>query len=236
MSQLLPDRRSRLAPEGWEPLSELEQVTQRMRRMLDQTFGDFGWPSPAEARGWSPLVDIEEADDAYVVEAELPGIKREDVNIELVGNELTITGEVRRRERKGALRRQTRHTGRFAQPHHRVIGVMQDINEENKIELVIRAWQLVAAEGLHGNMGLRSRPGVNRQPLQIGPARQHLTGEQAVAAAHVEDGNIGRDQFAEMASEDADATLMNLSIVNSADEPHLRCIPRMLIKKLERMV
>jgi len=113
MTQLLPDRRSRLAPEGWEPLSELEQVTQRMRRMLDQTFGDFGWPSPAEARGWSPLVDIEEADDAYVVEAELPGVKREDVNIELVGNELTITGEVRRRERKGALRRQTRHTGRF---------------------------------------------------------------------------------------------------------------------------
>ncbi len=129
-----------------------------------------------------------------------------------------------------------RHSNRFAEPHHRVIGVMQDINEENKIELVIRAWQLVAAEGLHGNMGLRSRPGVNRQPLQIGPARQHLTGEQAVAAAHVEDGNIGRDQFAEMASEDADATLMNLSIVNSADEPHLRCIPRMLIKKLERMV
>ena len=35
------------------------------------------------------------------------------MNIELVGNELTITGEVRRRERKGALRRQTRHTGRF---------------------------------------------------------------------------------------------------------------------------
>jgi HSP20 family protein len=114
MSQLLPEERSRLAPERWEPLSELEQVTERMRRMLDQTFGGFGWPSPVEARGWSPLVDIEEADDAYVVEAELPGVKREDVNIELVGNELTITGEAKERERKGALRRQTRRTGRFA--------------------------------------------------------------------------------------------------------------------------
>src|SRR5207253_7866714 len=127
MSQLLPEERSRLAPERWEPLSEVEQVTERMRRMLDQTFGSFGWPRPAEARGWSPLVDIEEADDAYVVEAELPGVKREDVNIELVGNELTITGEVKQRKHKGALRHQTRRTGRFA---YRV-GLPAQVEAEN---------------------------------------------------------------------------------------------------------
>jgi len=113
-SQLLPEQRSRLTPEQWEPLSELERVTERMRRMLDQTFGSFGWPAPAEARGWSPLVDIEEADDAYVIEVELPGVKPENVNIELVGNELTITGKVKERKHKGALRRQARRTGRFA--------------------------------------------------------------------------------------------------------------------------
>jgi HSP20 family protein len=113
MSQLLPERRSRLTPSRWEPLSELEQVTERMRRMLDQTFSGFDWPSLAEPVGWSPLVDIEETDDAYVVEAELPGVKREDVTIELVGNELAISGEVKERERKGMLRRQTRRTGRF---------------------------------------------------------------------------------------------------------------------------
>jgi HSP20 family protein len=127
MSQLLPEQRSRLAPERWEPLSELEQATERMRRMLDQTFGSFGWPSPVETRGWSPLVDIEEADDAYVVEAELPGVKREDVNIELVGNELTITGEVKQRKHTGALRRQTRRTGRFA---YRV-GLPAQVEAEN---------------------------------------------------------------------------------------------------------
>jgi HSP20 family protein len=114
--QQLPERRSRPAPARWEPFSELEQVTERMRRMLDQTFGGFGFGGaslPVEAGGWSPLVDIEEADDAYVVDAELPGVKREEVNIELVGNELAITGEIKERERKGALRRQARHTGRF---------------------------------------------------------------------------------------------------------------------------
>ena len=122
MSQILPERRSRLAPERWEPLSELEQLTERMRRMLDQTFGGFGWPSPYDVGAWSPPVDIEETDDAYVVEAELPGVKRGDVNIELVGNELTITGEIKAREHKGALRRQTRRVGRFdyrvALPNH----------------------------------------------------------------------------------------------------------------------
>jgi HSP20 family protein len=113
MSQLLPERRSRLAPDRWEPLNELEQVTERMRRMLDQTFGAFGWPSDVGAIAWSPPVDIEERDDAYVVEADLPGVSRNDVTIELVGNELVITGEVKERERKGALRRQSRRTGRF---------------------------------------------------------------------------------------------------------------------------
>jgi HSP20 family protein len=115
MSQVLPERRSTTVPERWEPLSELEQVTQRMRRMLDQTFGGFGWPSPllTEGAGWSPLVDIEEREDAYVLEAELPGVKREDVNIEVVGNELSIAGEIKERERKGAVRKRTRRTGRF---------------------------------------------------------------------------------------------------------------------------
>jgi HSP20 family protein len=114
MSQTLPERRSARAPERWEPLGELEQMTQRMRRMLEQTFGGFE-PSPLlpDAEGWSPFVDIEEQEDAYVLEAELPGVKREDVNIEVFGRELSITGEIKERERKGAVRRRTRRTGRF---------------------------------------------------------------------------------------------------------------------------
>jgi HSP20 family protein len=113
MSQVLPERRSRSGQTQWEPLSEFEQINERMRRLLEQTFGGFGWPSPTQTGGWSPLVDIEESDDAYVVEAELPGVKRDDVNIEFVGNELIVTGEIKERERKGALRHKTRRTGRF---------------------------------------------------------------------------------------------------------------------------
>ena len=58
-------------------------------------------------------MDIEEQDEAFLVEAELPGVRREDDSIELVGNELSITGEIKDKERKGILRRRTRRTGRF---------------------------------------------------------------------------------------------------------------------------
>jgi HSP20 family protein len=115
MSQLLPERRRPGTAERWEPFQELEQVTERMRRMLEETFGGFGrWPSLLpEAAGWSPLVDIEEHDDAYVLEAELPGVRREDLDIELVGNEFAITGEMKEKERTGTVRRRMRRTGRF---------------------------------------------------------------------------------------------------------------------------
>jgi HSP20 family protein len=111
MSQQMPERRSTRLQER-SPFAELDQLGERMRRMLEQTFGDVA-TGLTEPVGWVPAVDIEEQDDAYVVEAELPGVKREDVNIELVGNELSITGEIKEKERQGVLRRRTRRVGRF---------------------------------------------------------------------------------------------------------------------------
>jgi HSP20 family protein len=92
----------------------VDQVTERMRRMAEQMFAGLGTPALlAEASSWTPFVDIEEGDDAYVLEVELPGVQRDDVNIELVGNELMISGELKERERKGIVRRRTRRVGRF---------------------------------------------------------------------------------------------------------------------------
>jgi HSP20 family protein len=114
MTQLPVLRGSSSAPERWQPFRELDELTERMRRTLDETFGGSGFGLPlSSALSWSPLVDLEETDDAYLVEADLPGVKRGDVDIELVGNELVISGEIKERERKGILRRQTRRTGRF---------------------------------------------------------------------------------------------------------------------------
>ena len=89
---------------GWDPFREIEDYRERLARLFE-TFDVGG--------GWSPLVDLEETDDAYVFELELPGVRREDVAVEVEGNELRVAGEVRERERTGILRKQTRRTGRF---------------------------------------------------------------------------------------------------------------------------
>ena len=62
---------------------------------------------------FTPLADIEETDDAFVLEVELPGIDRKDVSVEVRGRWVTISGERTERERKGIFRTKTRVTGRF---------------------------------------------------------------------------------------------------------------------------
>jgi HSP20 family protein len=63
---------------------------------------------------WVPPVDIEETNDSYILEMDLPGVKPEDVNLELRdSNELRISGQYRERERTGTMRRQSRRGGEF---------------------------------------------------------------------------------------------------------------------------
>jgi HSP20 family protein len=114
--QTLPERRRppEAQQERFDPFGEFEQVTERMQRLLDRTFGGvWGARTALERAGWSPVADIEEKDDAYVVQAELPGVKPENVTIELIGNELSITGEVKEEQREGVVRRRMRRYGRF---------------------------------------------------------------------------------------------------------------------------
>jgi HSP20 family protein len=108
----LPGQRSAHTVDPWEPLRDIEHVANRMRRMLEETFG--GLPSEiTDHATWSPPVDIEETDDAYIVEAEVPGVKKKDLNIDIMGNELTISGEIKERKREGVVRQRTRKVGSF---------------------------------------------------------------------------------------------------------------------------
>jgi HSP20 family protein len=63
---------------------------------------------------WAPPVDVEETDDAWIFEVDLPGARREDLQVEVRDGELTISGEVRERERAGVLRHRARRTGAFS--------------------------------------------------------------------------------------------------------------------------
>ena len=59
-------------------------------RLLDEVFGNA---APARSRGSAPPVDVSETPEEYVVTAELPGTKPEDVTVELNDGILTMRGE-----------------------------------------------------------------------------------------------------------------------------------------------
>jgi len=102
-----------------QPVPRRPSPERRWPREFFEPFGDFSqlWSRMAEPfvrggpGGWIPAVETEETNDGYVIRAELPGMKRDDVDIELRGNELRITGEVTEESSGKTLRH--RH-GKFA--------------------------------------------------------------------------------------------------------------------------
>ncbi len=92
----------------WGPLGELDELWERMVRRVLAAPG-FGGLS----HSWTPPVDVEETADAWILEVELPGARREDLRVELTDTELSISGEVKARERAGVMRRSTRRVGAF---------------------------------------------------------------------------------------------------------------------------
>lgn len=102
-------RTSRAA--GWspfDPFPSIEDMYQRMGQLMRTVGHDVG-PSGF----WSLPVDVEETDDGFVVEVDMPGVARDDLTIDWSGRELTLHGEVKERERSGFLRQQTRRVGKF---------------------------------------------------------------------------------------------------------------------------
>jgi HSP20 family protein len=101
----------------WEPARELQSIQQEMNRLLG-TFFD----SPTRAgnggalRRWIPAMDLVEEGEHYVLRADLPGVREDEVKVELEDNVLTISGERKseREERKEGLYRLERASGAFS--------------------------------------------------------------------------------------------------------------------------
>ena len=86
----------------WNPFRELED----MRGRLNRLFGEPSFPRIGENgmsfSGWSPAVDVQETDKEYLIKADLPDVKKEDVKVELLDGTLTIEGERQQeKEEKG---------------------------------------------------------------------------------------------------------------------------------------
>jgi len=99
----------------WEPFGTVDDAFARLPSLLGR------WPRAPENNGeklidWAPSVDISETDNEYLLRAELPAVKKEDVRIIFDDGTLTISGERRQKteEKKEKMHRVESFYGRFS--------------------------------------------------------------------------------------------------------------------------
>lgn len=87
----------------WGPLKELEE----MRRDMDRLFDEFFSPGPRRRRTWSekpetgmivPNIEIYDRANEIVLRAELPGVKKEDIDLSIAKDSVTLKGQLKKDE------------------------------------------------------------------------------------------------------------------------------------------
>lgn len=78
----------------WNPIRD----TFSLRNHMNRVFGDFYFPTNREEGdlpmwNWNPVVDVYDNDDNIVLKAEIPGIDKKDIEIDVKGRVLTLKGE-----------------------------------------------------------------------------------------------------------------------------------------------
>jgi HSP20 family protein len=79
----------------WDPFRDLISIQDRMNRLFEQTLSRSRGEEGAAAATWTPAVDIYETLDTIVIKADLPGVVRENIEIQVDDNTLTLKGERR---------------------------------------------------------------------------------------------------------------------------------------------
>ncbi|RBP29694.1 heat shock protein Hsp20 [Marinobacter pelagius] len=83
----------------WNPINEFEDLMNRYNRMFGLTrAGEREGKDLFSRSDWAPAVDIKETDQAFTVEAELPGMSKDDVKVTVDDGVLTIKGERKQEE------------------------------------------------------------------------------------------------------------------------------------------
>jgi HSP20 family protein len=75
----------------WEPFAGFGNLRSVFNDLFDEDFGR-PWAQPSTSK-WYPAVDVLEGKDSYLIRAELPGMKKEDIKVEVKDGTLTLSGE-----------------------------------------------------------------------------------------------------------------------------------------------
>jgi len=116
----------------WNPFAEFEDILDRYNRQLNPrspAASTNGNREIMQKTDWAPVVDITENRDAFVITAELPGIRKEDVKVHVHDGVLTIEGERQdeNKEEDDRRHRVERFYGHFA----RSFSLPEHVDEEN---------------------------------------------------------------------------------------------------------
>ena len=113
------EKKSLVSRRRQEPLNLLRQMTAELDRMFDEPWTLYRWPSvdvaSPEAPAWAPKVDVVTKDNKLVTRVDLPGMKKEDVLVEVEDGFLTLSGERKKetKEEKDNFYREEREYGSF---------------------------------------------------------------------------------------------------------------------------
>lgn len=83
----------------WDPFRELEEMSDRLNRVFTRPTVRTNGKEQLTVADWMPIVDISETDGEYLIKAELPEVKKEDVKVTVENGVLTLQGE-RRQEKE----------------------------------------------------------------------------------------------------------------------------------------
>jgi len=113
----------------WEPFRGFKPFYRDVDRLINEFGGGLHSAEGLDEATWSPKVDIYETKESYVLNAELPGLKKEEIQIDLNDNTLTLKGEKKFEEKveKENYVRVERSYGSFA----RNFVLSDNVNPEN---------------------------------------------------------------------------------------------------------
>src|SRR5512144_3015795 len=115
-------------PEIWSPFRQLTNLREEIDRLFDSPLAGLEDMTQPFMGGWMPAIDLSEDKDNFVLKAELPGMKKEEIEISLHEGVVTISGERKHEEKHESadMYRSERFFGRF----HRTVSLPSAVDAE----------------------------------------------------------------------------------------------------------
>ncbi len=118
---------------GWNPFRELARIESELNKLFGEVV-PMAKQMPAELQVWAPRVDMYDDGNNIIIEAEIPGAKKEDIEVSIKDNAVVIRGQVKREEEKQD--KNFYRTERFYGQFERVIPLPVEVKtDEAKAEM-----------------------------------------------------------------------------------------------------